>query len=60
MTNKAKNFLDYFIIPHRCKKKIFQELSNLYINAYTIYPGFNGMQKTIKEYGSLFNRKPLK
>ena len=58
--DKSKDFLDYFIIPHRCKKKIFQELNNLYINAYTIYPDFKGMQETIKEYGSLFNRIQLK
>lgn len=39
------------------KKKLLEELNYLYINQYSIYPDFEGMQKMIKDKGSLFNLK---
>ena len=56
---EAQPYLDFYVVPHAQKKQIIQELNNLYINSYTIYPDFEGMRNMIKEYGSLFNREPL-
>ena len=56
---QAKPYLDFYTVSQAQKKLIIQELNNLYINSYTIYPDFEGMRDMIKEYGSLFNREAL-
>ena len=55
----AQPYLSCYTIPKAYKKKIIQELNNLYINDYTIYPDYRGMKNVLKKYGSLFNRNPL-
>jgi hypothetical protein len=52
----AQDVIDFFTIPKECKTTIIQELNNLYINSYTIYPDYSGMKKMFETYGSLFNR----
>ena len=42
-------------IDGKSKKQILEELNCLYVNEYSIYPDFEGMQKMIKDTGSLFN-----
>jgi len=46
-------------IKGESKKSILEELNRLYINEYSIYPDFEGMQKMVKDTGSLFNIKYL-
>ena len=52
----AQPYLSCYTIPKAYKKKIIQELNNLYINDYTIYPDYKGMKSVFEKYGSLFNR----
>ncbi len=56
---QAKPYLNFYTVSQAQKKLIIQELNNLYINSYTIYPDFEGMRDMINEYGSLFNREAL-
>ena len=55
----AQPYLSYYTIPKENKERIIQELNNLYINDYTVYPDYKGMKSVFKKYGSLFNRNPL-
>ena len=52
---KAENCLDYLIIDKAAKKNILSQLNMFYINDYTVFPDYNGMEKMIKKVGSLFN-----
>jgi len=45
------------IVPHENKQTILNELNNLYINEYTVYPDFQGMQKLVRSRYGLFNIK---
>jgi len=42
-------------IEAKYKASLLKELNYLYVNHYSIYPDFDGMQKMIKAKGSLFN-----
>lgn len=42
-------------IDGKSKKSILKELNCLYINEYSIYPDFEGMQKMVRDTSSLFN-----
>ena len=52
---KSKSFLTELIINKDSKKIILNQLNMIYINDYTVYPDYNGMEKMIKNRGSLFN-----
>ena len=54
----AQPFLSYYTLPKENKEKIIQELNNLYINGYTVYPDYKGMKTVFEKNGSLFNRTP--
>ncbi len=47
-------YTNRFDIPAEDKESLMQELSQLYINDYSIYPDFQGMSDAIKNYSSLF------
>jgi FRG domain len=47
-------YTDRFDIPAENKEDLMQQLSQLYINDYSIYPDFQGMSDAIKRYSSLF------
>jgi hypothetical protein len=49
------NYCSIFTVPHAYKPQILDELNKLYINTYTIYPDFKGMELMVGRYGSLFN-----
>lgn len=51
----AAPYLDYFTIDKNSKNNILKELNMFYINDYSVYPDYNGMEKMIKNCGSLFN-----
>lgn len=53
-------YLDYFTIDEKCKISILSELNMFYINDYSVYPDYNGMEKMIKNCGSLFNLNYIK
>lgn len=53
--NVSKPYLDELIIDKNSKCKILNQLNMMYINDYTVYPDYNGMEKMIKSRGSLFN-----
>lgn len=48
-------YMERFDIPGDQKSKYLKELNKLYINHYSVYPDFQGMQATIKEHNGLFN-----
>lgn len=56
----AQPYLSCYTIPKAYKKKIIQELNNLYINDYTVYPDYRGMKNVFKKYSGLFNSVPFK
>lgn len=53
--NVSKPFLKELLISKKEKKTILNQLNMMYINDYTVYPDYNGMEKMIKSRGSLFN-----
>lgn len=53
--NVSKSFLKELIIDKDSKIQILNQLNMMYINDYTVYPDYNGMEKMIKRRGSLFN-----
>ncbi|MBN2440496.1 MAG: hypothetical protein JXJ04_04105, partial [Spirochaetales bacterium] len=55
--SETNGCLDYITIKINNKKKILDELNLLYINDYSVYPDYQGMDRMIKKYGSLFNYK---
>lgn len=55
-----EKFINRIKIDGNKKEGILKELNSLYINEYSIYPDFEGMQKMIKDTGSLFNIDYLK
>ncbi|MBO4438199.1 MAG: FRG domain-containing protein [Spirochaetaceae bacterium] len=57
---EAIPYLDYFTIDKDSKENILNELNIFYINDYSVYPDYNGMEKMIKNCGSLFNLNYLK
>ena len=56
---EANLYLDYYIIDKASKNKILGELNFFYINDYSVYPDYNGMEKMINNCGSLFNLRNL-
>lgn len=42
------------------KLDLLNELNQLYINEYSIFPDFEGMKEMVKNHGSLFNLKNIK
>ena len=53
--DKVIKFITRIPINGKSKKTLLNELNQLYINEYSIYPDFDGMQKMVKDTGSLFN-----
>ncbi|MCI0616366.1 FRG domain-containing protein [bacterium] len=52
---EATDCLERLTIKKASKKKLLNELNLLYINPYSIFPDFDGMQQMINSKGSLFN-----
>ena len=52
---EANDCIKTFNIKAENKKEILKDLNYLYINHYSIFPDFDGMQNMIKRTGSLFN-----
>ena len=57
---EAQPWLNYFTVEKKYKEKILNELNMFYINDYSVYPDYNGMEKMIKNCGSLFNLNYMK
>jgi hypothetical protein len=53
----VNDFIKRVRIKFEAKPKILEELNQLYVNYYSIYPDFEGMKNMIKQWGSLFNLK---
>ena len=53
----VNDFIKRVRIKFEAKPKILEELNQLYVNYYSIYPDFEGMKNMIKQCGSLFNLK---
>lgn len=51
----SKTYLKELIIDKDSKSTILNQLNMMYINDYTVYPDYSGMEKMIKSRGSLFN-----
>jgi FRG domain protein len=50
-----KEYSCRIVIEKTAKKKILDFLNKLYINSYSIYPDFSGMQTQMEKRGGLFN-----
>lgn len=57
---EAQPWLNYFTVEKKYKEKILNELNMFYINDYSVYSDYNGMEKMIKNCGSLFNLNYMK
>ena len=53
--SEFKEYSCRIVIEKTAKKKILDSLNKLYINSYSIYPDFSGMQTQMERRGGLFN-----
>lgn len=55
--NKSEALLEKIVIPKSDKKELLSYLYSMNINARTIFPGIDGLGKSIKEYCELWDEK---
>ena len=53
--SEFKEYSCRIIIEKTAKKELLDSLNKLYINSYSIYPDFSGMQTQMERRGGLFN-----